>query len=910
MTRPPRFFCRARALLAVCFCGLTSAVLAQSLVRPPLEFLPDVDAEPEAVSSLLRAEQMQLAKMDSYPRGGPDAIAGVGDWWLSNGVLCAAISDVEHDAGIVSGGGSLVDLGYCDRDDDQWSYANFLTGLSKDTAIPVQRIHAEIRDGGAEIVTLGQRDGLRQIVRYRLEEDSQTLNVQVEISRYAEGPALRLSGLFTLYSQRALSPFSYSSYAPEATLGFAQKQIDRHDTASLINGLMPADWNILVGSDAYEAGVSYGVQLESAELITASGTRRSLPTFLAVFPDYSMHGWMTRPLWMQSERLNWLSMLQNRFMDIDKKERLFANFNVVVGKRSDVASVTDQIYRGPELRGYSSHQAVSFSVWDRHERAVTQVRPNADGSFRVRLPDRAQRVRVSAVTPWGQRKARELSVVDSRNDSGRWVFTQNGELSLPRNVAMSLYFFGVDGTADPEFGDDLLAFSEGGIALRNEDQGNRIDLAGVPSDPERISLPEGHYRVLVGRGIEYDIEEYLLTVVAGQRSELPIRPPQRAWYSEDWRSADLHVHSGASFDSVLPLQERLRSFAAQGAELLVASEHNRIVDGRNAVSAMGLNGVLQLVVGSEFTGMAHTAEAPFTIGHSNAFPLQARPEQYAGGIPKIEGRALRELIADVKRRDPGALFQLNHPRAVAPLDTDLAFFEHLSVGKEYDPALPLNSENNNSLLKVDPASGARDIDFDLLEVLNGSEFAVYEAVRDDWFSLLNQGARRGATGNSDSHGRRQHAAIPRNYIYLPESGGLPISEAALVEALSEGRSFMTTGPFMALTLREDDQQAGIGDTFAGRRAELHVQLRSAPWVELEQMTIWVNGRIYRQLPCRANDHKVIELVVEEDAWVVVEVSGPAGDRYRQLYPGLHPLALSNPIYFDANRDGKWRAPLN
>ncbi len=57
MTRPLRFFSSARAMLAVCFCGLTSAVLAQSLVRPPLEFLPEVDAEPEALSSLLRAEQ-------------------------------------------------------------------------------------------------------------------------------------------------------------------------------------------------------------------------------------------------------------------------------------------------------------------------------------------------------------------------------------------------------------------------------------------------------------------------------------------------------------------------------------------------------------------------------------------------------------------------------------------------------------------------------------------------------------------------------------------------------------------------------------------------------------------------------------------------------------------------------------
>lgn len=898
-----------RLMAGLCLGVASAAPMAQE--ERALEFLPDASVDQaERRVSLLRAEQIQLARIDSYPRSGPDALAGEDDWWLSNGILCAAVSDVDHDGGIVSGGGSLVDLGYCDRDDDQWTHANLLTGLSKDSAIPIERIHAEIQENYAQVVTMGQRDGLRQIVRYRLEEGSQKLVIEVEISRYASGPALRMSGLFTLYSQRALSPFSYSSYAPSATQGFAHQYIDRHDTASLIAGLMPADWNILVGSDAYDVGVSYGLQLQSAELVTAAGMRRALPTFLAVFPDYSMHGWMTRPLWLQGERINWFSMLQNQFMDLKKKERLVATFNLVVGKRSDVASVTDQIYQGPELRGYSSHPEVSFSVWDQHQRPVTQVRPKADGSFRVRLPDRAQRVRVSALTPWGQRKARELSVADNRNDSGRWQFHQNGQLSLPRNAPMSLYFFGLNGTPNPQFGDDLLAFSVDGLRQSSEDQSNRIDLAGVASDPKTIDLPAGHYRLVVGRGIEYAVDEYLLTVVAGQRSELPFRPPRRAWFSEAWRSADLHVHSGASFDSALPLGERLRSFVAQGAEILVASEHNRIVDGRELVSAMGLTERLQLVVGSELTGMAHTDAAPYTVGHSNAFPLRAEPDQYAGGIPKVEGRALGAIIGDIKRRDPGALFQLNHPRAVAPLDKDLAFFDHLSQGRAYDPERPLNSDANKALLKVDPVSGLRDIDFDLLEVLNGSEFAAYESVRRDWFSLLNQGARRTATGNSDSHGLHQHVAMPRNYVNLPGAGGLPIAESSLVEALASGRSFITTGPFMALTLREGGQQIGIGDTFSGRRAELHIRLRSAPWVDVDTLTVWVNGRVYRQLRCAANDHKVVEIFVEKDAWVVVEVKGAAGEVYRSLYPDLHPLALSNPIYLDADADGKWRAPLN
>ncbi|NKI19598.1 CehA/McbA family metallohydrolase [Spongiibacter sp. KMU-166] len=903
----------ASALLALS-CTLAFGAKDEAREAPVADgldhYLEEASQEDAAPPSLLRAERITLAAIDSYPRSGPDAIAGVGDWWLSNGVVCAAISDVDHDAGIVAGGGSLIDLGHCNRDDDQWTYANVLTGLSKDTAIPVRHINASLSDDAAEIIATGEREGLRQTVRFRLGADSDRLEIDVELVRIGEGPALQMSGLFTLYSNRVLSPFSYSSYAPNATLGFQHKDIDRHSTASLIRGMMPADWNILVGEDNGHDSISYGLQLMSAELINGEGARQTLPRFLAVLPNYSLHGWLTRPLWIQSDRLNWLSMLQSRFMDLEPREKLIAKFQVLLGRRNDVASITDQIYRGPVLRGYSNHNDVSFTVWDQQERPVTQVRPQQDGSFTLRLPDRARRVRVTANAPWGQQLAREIAVADNRNDSGRWMFRRNGSLTLPRGEAMSLYFFGLGDTPNPRFGDDLLGFSIGDSPLPSTAQRNRIDLAGIPSDPEVIDLAPGNYQVLVGRGMEYELREYLLTVIAGKRSLLPIQPPKRLWFGEDWRSADLHVHSGASFDATVSIRERLRSYVAQGAEILLASEHNRIVDYRPVVSDMGLENDVQVMVGAELTSMAHTEEAPYTIGHSNAFPLRARPNDYAGGIFRTEGRALRELIAEVKGREPGALFQLNHPRAVAPDDQDLAFFDHLSIGKRFNADQPLDASDNRSLLAVDPVSGARDIDFDLLEVINGSEFAVYEQVRNDWFALLNQGARRAATGNSDSHDLSQVVAAPRNYIYLPDSGPLPLSEQAIVKALSSGQSFATTGPFLELTLRQGKNTIGLGGYLHGREGQLHVRVSAADWVDVDLMTIWVNGEIYRELRTFPGDHKVVEIVADKDSWLVVEVRGKAGELYRKVLPDLQPLALSNPIYIDANNDGRWQAPLN
>lgn len=858
--------------------------------------------------TLLRAEQIKTGSLDSFPRQGPDSIAGLGDWWLSNGKICVAVSDIAHDAGIVAGGGTLVDVAHCDRGNDQWTYANILTGLAKETAIPVSKISSAIDDGRAEIITVGEADGLRQTVSYSLQENSDTLDIDVKIERVGDGRALHMSGLFTLYSQRSMTPFSLSSYVPDASLGFSHPDINRNKLSSLLAGMMPSDWNILVGADSYPSKVSYGIQLASAELVKNNGSRHALPRFLAVFPNYSLHGWMSRPLWLQSQRLNWLSMLQNQFMDIDEGEQLLAKFKVLVGERSDVAAVTDKIYTGPELRGYANDPGVSVAIWDQDDRPVTQSRVGPDGSFKLRLPSHVQWVKMQATAPWGQKITRELSLLDIRNDSGRWIFTKRGVLNLPRGVAMSIYFFGLGDTDSPEFGNDLLGFKVAGISKPGSLRRNRVDLAGVDSDPLQVELPPGQYRVLTGRGLEYDVKEYLLTVVAGKISQLPIIPPRRIWYGEHWLSADLHVHSGASFDAILPFDERLRSFVAQGANIMVASEHNRLVDNSDRVKALGLTGQVQVITGSEITGMARTARAPFTVGHSNAFPLSANSAQFAGGAPAVENRRLGEVIAGVRLLNPDALFQLNHPRAVVPLDADLAFFDHLSVGKSYDPQQSLGSDNNMSLLTKDPVTSFRDIDFDVIEVLNGAEFGVYTQIRDDWFSLLNQGARRAATGNSDSHGLSDVVASPRNYVYIAESDALPIDEKVFVDAVRAGHSFITTGPFMLITLRDGESEAGLGDTFSGRRGQLHVQIDAAPWVDVEQLTVWVNGLVYRQLDASAGDHKVIDIITDSDAYVVVELRGQAGAVYQALMPGLAPVALSNPIYIDADKDGQWRAP--
>ena len=60
----------------------------------------------------LSVEQITQNNATELIMKGPDAIGGIGDWFISNGILCAVFSDVSHEGEFSSRGGILVDLGY------------------------------------------------------------------------------------------------------------------------------------------------------------------------------------------------------------------------------------------------------------------------------------------------------------------------------------------------------------------------------------------------------------------------------------------------------------------------------------------------------------------------------------------------------------------------------------------------------------------------------------------------------------------------------------------------------------------------------------------------------------------------------------------------------------------------------
>jgi len=225
----------------------------------------------------------------------------------------------------------------------------------------------------------------------------------------------------------------------------------------------------------------------------------------------------------------------------------------------------------------------------------------------------------------------------------------------------------------------------------------------------------------------------------------------------------------------------------------------------------------------------------------------------------------------------------------------------------FNPAESINSYPNRVLIEPDPVTQIRDIDFDAMEILNGTHNyspTRRRALLTDWFALLNQGINISGTANSDSHNKSQQVALPRNMVAITNDSILGFSQTDFVSAIHKGDMYGTTGPLLQLQLG----QAGMGDTYRGASGTLQGQALSAPWVAAEELRVRVNGKVVHRQSLGGDGAFSVPLKFSQDSHVIIEVEGAPGPEYQRLYPGQRPYAFSNPIFVDADNDMAWQPP--
>lgn len=856
------------------------------------------------------AVQLDRANLEQRP-GGLDAIAGVGDWLLTNGVLCAAVSDIGHEVGLSASGGWLVDLGHCGRNDDQFLYTHVLPAMARDRILPAREIEAHSDGERATLTVLRQDDTLQMSVRYSVERaEPEVLSLETRVTRVGDGEALPMLGQLWLHPHRVLTPYSLATGQPALSAGYEYSAFDRDDSADAIGAMLPADLTILVGGDKAGPGISYGIQSVSAERIDRDGKVEPLLQFTLVENDYTNQAWLTEGLWLGGGgKPGRLEMFQSLFMDLAQDESVVIRQRILVSDRSEVASITNRVYRGPWLSGKLDTDQARIAVFDGEGNPLTEARSDAAGNYRLRLPVGMDGVQLRVRTPWSEDQHVVVELTGSDQQIAPIHTRPPGKLRLPRGETMRLVFIGQGETPDPQFNSDLSGYALGGRPLPVSPQSNSIALVGDTADPREIALPAGRYRVYATRGTLYSVASQDLEIHPKQSVSLALEAPEPVVEVGQWVSADFHVHSGYSFDSATAPIDQLRSFVAQGADVLVATEHDNVVDLSGVASAAGLDDRLTVMGGAELTGMAQVGEAPRTMGHANVYPLAADPSTFAGGLPLHEGKRLHRVMGEIRSAHPQALVQLNHPRDVNAPDADLAYFDHLSRGEKFNPGLALGNVQNRSLLEPDPASGLRDLDFDVLELANGRDLALYQQVRADWLSLILQGEYRPAVASSDSHHAYDPVAMPRSFVAYEGPRQHPVDIAKVLDGVRQGRVFGSSGPIPRVVLRNDQgQQAGIGETASGSSFYLVLSADAAPWVDVSQAWVYLNGVVLKGGPIRKGQEWDLPIEVEQDSFITVEIYGEPGAAYSAVAPGYTPMAYTNPIWIDADGDGRWQPP--
>ena len=460
------------------------------------------------------------------------------------------------------------------------------------------------------------------------------------------------------------------------------------------------------------------------------------------------------------------------------------------------------------------------------------------------------------------------------------------DASTGRPMPGKLSFVGIHGTPLPQFTHrDVGLRIEGGIAAYHR----VMSLSGEG----RVEVPHGHYQVTVSRGPEWDA----VVIPDLHVGAAPVAIQASLHHVVDttgWISADFHVHSAASSDCRVPMEDRIFEFASDGVDMLVSTDHNYIADYAPLIEELGAQDVLASMPGDEITtGL---------WGHFGAMPLAPDAGEAGQGAPQVRHRNIAQIFGGLRKTDPAAFIQVNHPR----LDAEIGYFDltGFNAASERAPKRMFS------------------FDFDAIEVLNGYQDADRRSIErniEDWFLLLSHGRRITATGNSDTHHLHYNlGGYPRNYVQVPDGDPRTLKGADVARAVRAGRSFFTTGPFVKVTAGASGT-AGLGDLVPapGGQAELDIEVQAAPWVEVGSVTLYLNGVETQRFAVDPGDatalrfKKHVSVKLERDTFAVVRVDGN-----RLMWPvvgdgahfGVRALALTNPIYFDTNGNRRFDAP--
>jgi hypothetical protein len=161
----------------------------------------------------------------------------------------------------------------------------------------------------------------------------------------------------------------------------------------------------------------------------------------------------------------------------------------------------------------------------------------------------------------------------------------------------------------------------------------------------------------------------------------------------------------------------------------------------------------------------------------------------------------------------------------------------------------------------------------------------------DYYRLLDCGLRPVLVGGS---GKDSNAAVLGNMrTYARLGDGEALTAAGWIDAVRAGRTFVSTGPLIALDVAGQGPGAVVA-VERGQRVRLKAEAHSA--VAFEHLEVLVNGEVVACKPASGNQLSAVvetDLVCEQSAWIAATCHSPV----RQA-SGACVLAHTAPVYVE------------
>jgi hypothetical protein len=380
-----------------------------------------------------------------------------------------------------------------------------------------------------------------------------------------------------------------------------------------------------------------------------------------------------------------------------------------------------------------------------------------------------------------------------------------------------------------------------------------------------FEIEPGTYHVFASRGTEYSAWSTALpsgggplTIGAGGNANLNAQIA-RVVDTTGFVSSDFHVHGIASADSEVSDFDRVTSFAGEGLDNLIATDHHVHKDYGPTIAAEGLASFLTSTVGEEITTFdyGHFNSYPVTIdaslpsGGSTDWAVAAPPgEDFpAYGAYNLAPGEIYALATTNAQSTPATTVQINH------IDSH---FAPLKIDTSLVPPADLMTLADRATRRLNPTTPANLFyAFPALELWNGNTRAHQSEFLDQrigiWMNLLDQGIETTAICDTDTHTfNNLRTAGARTWTAASSGMDTPatLDSDELAASVVAGRAVGGQGVYVQTRLLATDGSNAVADltrngstsvSSTNGAVDFEVTVQSPAWAHWDTIEIYSNA---------------------------------------------------------------------